>query len=273
MASPSYSEIIKYSGEVSTLAKSAKEAMRRAIKGLHGHELVDAALGVVENYGMQAGELGAQWHDFCAAKAGVGANDAVLDPIDLRDYQFEFDDLVASFELDEIDEAELYRRMEEIAADMAASHSRDVIYENMVRNQFLDARIDPNDRRIRWARIPVGETCAWCISLASLGAWYLSEESAGGNGNDFHFKCDCAVVPYTSPDEIAGYASSLGRYRDWYATADKDARDGNISDELKTRIERAHERHDRLYAEGKVTRKWQQLNETLIVMRDYYGLD
>lgn len=275
MASPSYSEVIKYSGEVRSLAKAAKEAAHRAIAGKKGAELVDAALGVIERYGVQAGEIGTQWWEICANKAGVKAEAAVLDPIDLQGYQFEFEDLVSAYELGEIDEAELYRRIEEITADVASNHSRDAIYENMVRQQFYDARISPDDKRLRWARVPVGETCAWCVMLASLGAWYLSYESGKyqGDGIEYHQHCDCVVVPYSAPDEIPGYASSLGRYRSWYSTADSDARRGDISPELQGRIDRARVKHEQAYAEGKTTKKWSQTNETLIVMRDYYGLD
>lgn len=46
----------------------------------------------------------------------------------------------------------------------------------------------------RWARVPVGDTCAWCRMLASRGYVYASEESAGGI-DDWHASCDCVIVP------------------------------------------------------------------------------
>jgi hypothetical protein len=53
---------------------------------------------------------------------------------------------------------------------------------------------DPADAR--WARVPSGRTtCAFCRLLASRGAAYHSEESAGGLANSYHGKCDCVPTP------------------------------------------------------------------------------
>jgi len=46
----------------------------------------------------------------------------------------------------------------------------------------------------RWARVPAGDTCKFCIVLASRGAVYRSAESAG-QGRKFHGKCDCQATP------------------------------------------------------------------------------
>ena len=56
----------------------------------------------------------------------------------------------------------------------------------------LNAERDP--ARPRWARIPVGKTCAWCLMLASRGAVYRSAASAG-DAKDFHNEDDCQVHP------------------------------------------------------------------------------
>src|SRR5699024_3124565 len=46
-----------------------------------------------------------------------------------------------------------------------------------------------------WARVPSGaETCSFCLMLASRGAVYESERSAGGDGHKFHGDCDCTPV-------------------------------------------------------------------------------
>ena len=51
----------------------------------------------------------------------------------------------------------------------------------------------------RWARVPVGKTCAFCVSLASRGAAYRSEESARG-ANRYHGGCDCTPAPFWPND-------------------------------------------------------------------------
>lgn len=58
----------------------------------------------------------------------------------------------------------------------------------------------------RWARVPQGaQTCSFCLILASRGADYISERSAGseryGEENKFHGECDCEVVRFGIGDE------------------------------------------------------------------------
>lgn len=46
----------------------------------------------------------------------------------------------------------------------------------------------------RFARVPVGKSCAWCYMLASRGPVYRSAETAGA-ARKYHAKCDCQPVP------------------------------------------------------------------------------
>jgi hypothetical protein len=52
-----------------------------------------------------------------------------------------------------------------------------------------DLAAELSGQRVRWARVPGGGSCAWCLTVA--GQTYHSAESA-----DFgHDRCDCDVVP------------------------------------------------------------------------------
>lgn len=53
----------------------------------------------------------------------------------------------------------------------------------------------------RWARVPMGDTCKFCITLASRGPVYRSAESAG-RGRRFHGKCDCQATPIWPNDPL-----------------------------------------------------------------------
>ena len=71
------------------------------------------------------------------------------------------------------------------AVDMAAlQDGRDTIMRNNER--------DP--KRPRFARVPVGKTCAWCVMLGARGAVYRTAESAG-KGRKYHGNCDCQPTP------------------------------------------------------------------------------
>ena len=51
--------------------------------------------------------------------------------------------------------------------------------------------------RIRYAHVPQGKTCAFCLMLASRGAVYWSDAKP-----QYHSGCDCASVPVSTPDDL-----------------------------------------------------------------------
>ena len=75
--------------------------------------------------------------------------------------------------------------------------------------------------RAEFAWIPSGDTCAFCIALASRG-WQEASEKVlkGGHAEHIHGNCDCMFMvrhdPYT---EVAGYDDGR-RYREMYDDAE-----------------------------------------------------
>ncbi len=58
-----------------------------------------------------------------------------------------------------------------------------------------------------WAWIPQGETCAFCITLASNG-WQRASRKAlqGGHAEHIHANCDCTyAIRWDSSSSVAGY--------------------------------------------------------------------
>lgn len=58
----------------------------------------------------------------------------------------------------------------------------------------------------RWARVPQGEvTCSFCMVMASRGAVYLNDQTAGsddyGDDNKFHGGCDCEIMRFGKGDD------------------------------------------------------------------------
>ena len=63
--------------------------------------------------------------------------------------------------------------------------------------------------RVRFARVPAGgETCPFCLMLASRGAVYYTEETAGANSH-YHAHCRCQIVPSWDGAAIEGYDPDL----------------------------------------------------------------
>lgn len=63
---------------------------------------------------------------------------------------------------------------------------------------------EQQDLSIRYARVPQGPTCSFCIMLASRGFVYASRESAGQLGQ-YHDDCNCRIVAGMPGTEVEGY--------------------------------------------------------------------
>ena len=71
-----------------------------------------------------------------------------------------------------------------------------------------------------WAWIPVGDTCAFCITLASRG-WQRASKKAikGGHAEHIHANCDCTyAIRFDSNTTVEGYTPD--RYLRMYEDAD-----------------------------------------------------
>lgn len=71
-----------------------------------------------------------------------------------------------------------------------------------------------------WAWVPQGDTCAFCITLASRG-WQKASEKAlkGGHAEHIHSNCDCTYAIRFAPDlNVEGYDPQV--YKDMYDEAE-----------------------------------------------------
>lgn len=71
-----------------------------------------------------------------------------------------------------------------------------------------------------WAWIPSGDTCAFCITLASRG-WQRASRDAikGGHAEHIHANCDCTyAVRFDKKTNVAGYRPE--EYRAMYESAE-----------------------------------------------------
>lgn len=273
MAAPSYEQIQSFNAVADQLKEAAMdEFMDDFDVGMTRDEVVELATRIALKYSYLGCELGAQWYDLCSELAGLDVDPA---------------------ELAEVDSDELASR-----ADSAYGRAHDSSLVADVLNYYLQNQIENSIRRTgdanlwrdyergmaggKWARVPVGETCAWCLMLASQGAWYLSEETAKGiDPGHYHDGCDCVAVYHADPESIAGYAE-LASYKEMYYDAEN-ARLANArgiepyDEELSWRVNHARAEHERKrneYLEAvargenpKEVKEWTVYNETLIVMR------
>lgn len=58
---------------------------------------------------------------------------------------------------------------------------------------------------VRYARVPFGSSCAFCLMLASRGFVYHTKTTAGEDKGHYHGNCRCKIVAGKKDTEIKGY--------------------------------------------------------------------
>ncbi|RYQ70705.1 hypothetical protein [Bifidobacterium pseudolongum] len=112
--------------------------------------------------------------------------------------------------------------MDDLWPDMTNIDDAQQFIGDMIRNALRSQtqqcmRRDPTQPR--WARVPQGKTCAFCVMLASRGFAYLSDETAGKDGTRFHDDCDCRIIPSWGRQSLKGY--NQNEYLHMYEEAHK----------------------------------------------------
>ena len=272
----SYADVQRYSDAIKAITGSASAdvsaAMADAMSGnVTRGRMLAAMRQASRRYLESARELGAQWYEYAADEAGEDVDPALMDEYSYEGFDRRLGAAIDGYLDGEMDFSRFDRAVQEAIEDEVRNAARQEVISNLDRDARADRRAGRKERA-GYARVPVGETCAWCFMLASLGYYYRSYESAGGVYPDhYHLHCDCVVVPYSGPDAIDGY-DDYERYREMYDRANDARKSGDYSDEMRERIERAHAEHDRKYAAGLVSEKWTPYNETLMLMREQNGL-
>lgn len=277
MAAPSFAQIQSFTQVENQLEQAAlDEFMEYVHDGMTFDELTEIAAQIAGKYAMFGCELGAQWYDLCSELAGVNAEPAYVNPPTWEELA---DRAIAAAEAHP--ELPPEHVLGEFLQNVVAGSVRDTGDANLQRDYERGLCAG------KWSRVPVGETCAWCLMLASQGAWYKSQESAlGKRAGHYHNRCDCVAVFHSDPDQIYGY-KDLFKYKEMYYDADnrrQAAASGRdpYPDDLAQRIKDAEAAHEALEdekerkaaARGEKYKRvpWTQYNEDLILMRDMYGL-
>lgn len=278
-----YNDVMTYSDKVKGVTGRAVAELRESLSRIDSSDPYTRAyatrrhvMRVAERYGMQEQELGAQWYEYCAKAAGVDVEPAIVEEIDYGELDRYYQTVLQGYTEGDETWEEIEPRVIDSFESQMRGYERNTIISNLDRDHRQEGRRWRQTRRAAmkagYARVPVGETCAWCYMLASLGYYYRSEETAlGAEPDHYHYHCDCIAVPYNGPDAIEGY-DDYEMYFDMYSSARDAYYAGNYSADVAARIERAHAKHDEDYRSGKTDVPWADINAITIVMRDQQGL-
>lgn len=239
-----------YIAKLSKLNATAAEKMQQYI-AKHGfadtEAIIDYAYGLVTKYGEGSAALSAQMFETVAEMEGAVIQPAVMAQTASRN--------------------EVAKMVNGI---MKQTQNENVI-ANAVGRKVKQAGADTTlQNALRYgaefAWIPAGDTCAFCIALASRG-WQLASKKAIKNGHaeHIHSNCDCTyAIRFDSKTHIEGYDPKYYErmYYDaqdraaedetfWSGKSDKDAINQMRRDKYKLNAEKIREQHRQAYAKRK----------------------
>lgn len=190
----------EYITRLSRLNQKAGQLMREYI-GSHGTEstddLIAYAYGLVTKYGEGSAELACQMYDALAEAANAGVPAA--EPAEPADY------------------GEVARMVNATKNQNPANLPNGV--SRLVKRAGADTTLKNAVRDgAEWAWVPHGDTCPFCITLASRG-WQTASQKLLKNGHaeHIHSNCDCEfAVRFDRRTSVAGYDPEkyLKQYRD-----------------------------------------------------------
>lgn len=193
--------------------------------------LTDYAYNVIQKYGNGSAALSAAMYDALAAIEG--ANIAPAEMADLPDYGEVAKTVYGTL------------KTSQNPSEIAGATSR------LVKRCGADTTLKNAKRDgAQFAWIPAGDTCAFCLALASNGWQYMSKEAIrGGHADHIHANCDCTyAVRFDSSTSVSGYDPQ--KYKDMYDDAE-----GRKPEDKINSIRRMHyeENKDRINAQHRAT--------------------
>ena len=231
----SLEEWTRYRDLLAKLSQKAADEFRNAVwsasgrwggvglAGIPREELIDFAYALATKYGEGAAALACEYYDAMAELSGVYLPAAV--PAETATIGEVGKALNGAMKFSE--EAEY---ISNVVGRLVKQAGQDTTLQNSLRDGA------------QFAWIPAGETCAFCLTLASRGWQYASKKAIkGGHAEHIHSNCDCAyAIRFNDKTNVEGYDPD--RYLSMYQNA-----------EGRTPQERINSMRRAAYAEDKKT--------------------
>lgn len=206
-------EWTKYRDLLAKLSNKAAEEFRNAVWGANGRwkgvglaniprdELIEYAYGLVTKYGEGTAALACEYYDALAELSGVNLAPAI--PAETAAIGDVGKALNGAMKFSESEEY-----LSNVVGRLVKQAGQDTTLQNALRDGA------------QFAWIPAGETCAFCLTLASRGWQYASKKAIkGGHAEHIHSNCDCAYsIRFNDRTEVEGYDPD--KYLSMYRHAD-----------------------------------------------------
>lgn len=189
-----------YIRKLSKLSAIAGEEMKKFViaNGLDDRNaLIDYAYALVTKYGEGSAELACEMYDAIAEMQGAIVPDAI--PADTPSI------------------GDTAKAITGVLKQSPSGQLLDTAVQRMVKQAGADTTLKNAIRdKAQFAWIPSGDTCAFCITLASRGWQYASKKALkNGHAEHIHSHCDCQyAIRFDSKSNVSGYDPK--KYADMY---------------------------------------------------------
>lgn len=251
-ASLTLAQWTKYKDMLARVSEKAAEEFRDAvfstngrfkgvgIKNIPRNELIDFAYALIAKYSEGSAAAACEMYDAIALLSGVSVPPAVpADIPSIAEVGKAINGVIKQSQNPEVISSPVSRLVKRTGQDTT----------------LLNARRDGAE----FAWIPMGDTCAFCIALASRGWQTISKKSLkNGHAEHIHGNCDCAyAVRFNSNTQVEGYEPD--KYKEMYDNAS----DGTPKDKINAmRREFYQENKDEINAQKREAyQKREELNE------------
>lgn len=213
MAKVTLNQWAKYRDSLSKICKQASDEYTyyffnisgfkegNGLKGVELEEAIDVANAIAQKYGYASAEVACQMYDATAKMEKANIPPAV--PAEVATREETASAIVGSLKQSntgKLVESVMYRLVKQAAAD------------TMIQNAKRDGA--------KWAWVPSGDTCAFCITLASRG-WQPASKAQlhGDHAEHIHGNCDCQfMISFKGGLDVEGYDPE--EFKDMYYNAE-----------------------------------------------------
>ena len=197
----------QYKNRLASIDKKAAEEMEAYIQRIggfedHAEEVIRYAYALASRYGEAAAAAACQMHEAVAEASGVRIPPAV--PAEPPDYK------------------EVARAVRGTVKNSSEKQIPRTV-GRLVKRTGADTTLKNAERDgAQFAWIPMGDTCAFCLTLASRGWQHMSKNALkNGHAEHIHANCDCQyAIRFDDNTSIEGYDPE--KYREMYENAEGD---------------------------------------------------
>lgn len=205
----SLDEWIKYKNKLASISEKAADEMVQWLQTKGGYqnvsreELINYAYALSTKYGEASASLSALMYDEVAKKSGTFVPSAVV--ADTATY------------------SEVAKAVNGVTKVLTTNKMIGSVVNRMVKQAGADTTLKNAERDgAQFAWIPSGDTCVFCIMLASNGWQYMSKSAMeNGHATHIHPNCDCTYgIRFDNKTNVKGYDPD--KYKEMYYSAEGD---------------------------------------------------